>query len=149
MDGGGDAQGDSAARDDAQHEAGALSFAADVYPIITARCIACHNPNSPSFPMHRLDMTTGNASGAYSQLVMVRAMGNVAGGAALTCMVSGLIRVVPNNSAQSLLYNKVDSKLMGAPALCGNPMPNPTAAPSLAAGDVTTIEQWIDQGANP
>jgi hypothetical protein len=118
-------------------------------PIINARCIACHNPNGAGFTNGRLDLTTGMAAGAYSQLVMVRAMGNVAGGAALTCMASGLIRVIPNNSQQSLLFNKVDSKLMGAPALCGNPMPNPTTAPSLSAGDVTLIQMWIDQGANP
>ena len=41
------------------------------------------------------------------------------------------------------------SKLMVAPALCGNPMPNPAAAPPLTSQQVTTIGDWIDQGANP
>jgi hypothetical protein len=96
----------------------------------------------------RLDYTTNLAAGAYSQLMM-KAMGNVAGTAALTCMASGLTRVVPKSAATSLLYNKVNSKLMGSPPLCGNAMPAPAAAPSLTAAQVATIRMWIDQGANP
>jgi hypothetical protein len=98
--------------------------------------------------MGHLDMTTNLAAGAYSQLMM-RAMGTVPGTAATTCMASGLTRVVPGSAATSLLYNKVSSKLMGAPALCGNPMPNPAAAQPLTAAQVMTIENWIDEGANP
>ena len=124
-----------------------LSFATDVYPILTARCIACHTPGGSGVLMGHLDLTTGLASGAYSQLLS-KAMGTAAGGAATTCTASALTRVVPDSSATSLFFNKVSSKLEGMPALCGNPMPSPAAAPSLTAAQVTTIQSWIDQGAN-
>jgi hypothetical protein len=126
-------------------DAGALSFATDVYPIITARCIACHNPSGSGVAMGRLDLLTNQAAGAYGQLVNVRAMGNVLGTAGATCV--GLTRVVPNNSGISLLFNKVNSKLMGMPAVCGNSMP--AGAVALTQAQVTTIQTWIDQGANP
>jgi len=145
---GGDALADSTAAGEAGNDAGALSFAADVYPIITSRCIACHTPSGAGVVQGHLDMTTNLATGAYRQLMM-RAMGTVAGGAATTCAASGLTRVVPGSAATSLFYNKVNSKLSGVPALCGNPMPNPTAAPPLMTSEVVTIQNWIDQGARP
>lgn len=134
---------------DAGLDAAPLSFATDVYPILTDRCIACHTPGGAGLVNGRLDLTTNLADGAYAQLVMVRAMGTVAGGAATTCAASGLFRVVPGRAVTSLLYNKVNSKLMASPALCGNPMPNPMAAAALTAAQVMTIQRWINDGANP
>lgn len=130
-------------------DAGPLSFATDVYPIMTARCIACHTPQGTGVTMGHLDMTTGLASGAYSQLINVRAMGTVPGAVQLTCAMSDLIRVVPSSGATSLLYNKVNSKLLNMPALCGNTMPAAANAPPLTADQVATIKAWIDEGANP
>jgi len=129
-------------------DAAPLSFAADVYPIITERCIACHTPGGTGFLVGHLDMTTNLAAGALAQLLMP-AMGTAAGTAGTTCAASALTRVVPGSAATSLLFDKVNSKLLGIPALCGNPMPNPPSAPPLTSAQVSTIGAWIDQGANP
>jgi hypothetical protein len=143
---GSDGPPDAGATDDAAVDAGPLSFARDVYPIMTARCIACHTPGGSGVSMGRLDLTTNLASGAYAQLLM-RAMGLVPGTSGTTCGASALTRVVPGSAQISLLYNKVESRLTNMPALCGNPMPA-SGAP-LTAGQVATIASWIDQGANP
>lgn len=94
-------------------------------------------------------MTTGGAAGAYAQLVNVMAMGNVPGGAGVTCAMSGLTRVVPGSALTSLVYQKVNSKLMGAIAPCGDPMPDGNTTPPLTMAEVVTIQTWIDDGAKP
>jgi len=94
-------------------------------------------------------MTTDAAAGAYAQLVNVKAMGDVLGSADLTCAASGLTRVVPGSALTSLIYEKVESKILGIPAPCGNPMPQPDAATPLTTGQVTTISDWITEGAKP
>jgi mono/diheme cytochrome c family protein len=123
-----------------------LGFAADVYPILTARCIACHTPRGSGVTTGGLDLTTNLATGAYAQLLM-RAMGIVPGTAGTTCAASALTRVVPGSAQISLLYNKVNSRLANMPALCGNPMP--ASGPPLTPAQVATIASWIDQGAKP
>jgi hypothetical protein len=147
-DAGNDAQRVSDSGIDAGGDAGPPSFAIDVYPIITDRCIACHTPGGSGVNSGHLDLTTNLASGAYSQLMM-KAMGTVAGTAGTTCAASALTRVVPGSAAISLMYNKVNSKLMRAPALCGDPMPNPMAATPLTTQQVGIIRSWIDSGAKP
>jgi hypothetical protein len=67
-------------------------------------------------------------STAYSNLVGVTAAGPA-------CGASGEMRVVPGNSAMSLLYNKVAGS-----EDCGSTMPE-------TAQGVTLIQSWIDQGA--
>ena len=133
---------------DAGADGGPLSFASDIYPILADRCIACHTPGGTGVLQGHLDFTTNLASGAFSQLMM-KAMGNVPGGAATTCAASGLTRVTPGVAVTSLLFNKVNSKLMGSPALCGDPMPNPAAAAAITSEQVALIETWINQSAKP
>jgi hypothetical protein len=58
-----------------------------------------------------------------------------------------IVRVVPGDSANSLLYNKVNSKLTGTLAACGSPMPLPGTAAPLRAGQVALIKAWIDNAA--
>ncbi|HXX69289.1 MAG TPA: hypothetical protein VEK07_19045 [Polyangiaceae bacterium] len=139
-------------------DAAVLSFATDVYPIIAARCIACHTPTGDGVTEGHLDMTTNGATGAYAQLVNVAGMGNVAGTSGVTCAISGLTRVVPGSHLTSILYGKVESKITGDPAPCGNPMPEPDTQPNpndppvaepLSTTEVTTIATWIDEGAKP
>jgi len=140
-------------------DAAALSFANDVYPIIAARCIACHvSPGDGGVADGHLDMTTNGATGAYAQLVNVAGMGDVAGTSGVTCKASGLIRVVPGSHLTSILYGKVESKFTGGPAPCGNPMPEPDTqllptdppiAEPLSMPEITTIANWIDEGALP
>jgi hypothetical protein len=82
-------------------------------------------------------------------LVGVPAAGTGAGSSGITCasLMPALLRVSPNDSAGSLLYNKVSSKLAGTTAACGSPMPLPAAAAPLKQGQVTAIKDWIDSGA--
>ncbi len=86
---------------------------------------------------------------AYASLVGVAAMGTGAGTSGVTCssVSPALVCVTPNDSANSLLYNKVNSKLLGVLATCGSPMPLPATGAPLRAGQVALIKAWIDNGA--
>jgi hypothetical protein len=70
----------------------------------------------------------GSQSNAYANLVGVQASGP-------SCGSTGETRVVPGNSAMSLLYHKV-----AGTEDCGNTMPSASQAAAL-------IQQWIDEGA--
>jgi photosystem II stability/assembly factor-like uncharacterized protein len=78
-----------------------------------------------------LDMST--ADNAYSNLVGVAAAGP-------SCGSSGLTRVVPGDSAHSLLYLKVSGT-----APCGSRMPY--GKPDLSSEAIAQIKSWIDSGA--
>jgi len=95
-----------------------VSFTNDIQPIFEQNCIACH-PNSGN-----LDLTAANA---YNQLVNVNASGYSAK------------RVVPGDPEHSVLYKKID----GSNAY-GNNMP---LGSSLSAAQISTIKQWITEGA--
>ncbi len=86
---------------------------------------------------------------AYANLVGVNAAGTGAGTSGITCgsVMPPLVRVVPNDSTNSLLYNKVNSKLTGTLAACGSPMPLPATGAPLKQGQVALIKAWIDSGA--
>jgi hypothetical protein len=115
--------------------------------IIGQRCIGCHRPGGGGVTVGMLDMSTPAA--AYANLVGVNAAGIGAGTSGITCasVMPPLVRVTPASSASSLLYNKVHSKLVAAPAPCGSPMPLPATAVSLTAAEVNLIAAWIDAGA--
>jgi|HubBroStandDraft_1064217.scaffolds.fasta_scaffold276829_2 hypothetical protein len=84
-----------------------------------------------------LDMSTEPT--AYANLVGVKAAGM--GG----CSASGLTRVVPGNAQMSLLFEKVDSKLIQMNPPCGDPMPDD--ATTLDQAQVDRIQEWINGGA--
>jgi uncharacterized membrane protein len=115
--------------------------------IIGQRCIGCHRPGGGGVTVGMLDMSTPAA--AYANLVGVNAAGIGAGTSGVTCasVMPPLVRVAPSSSATSLLFNKVHSKLVAAPAPCGSPMPLPATAASLTAAEVDLIAAWIDAGA--
>jgi hypothetical protein len=94
-----------------------------------------------------LDMSTQAA--AYANLVGVPAQGIGTGTSGITCasVSPPLVRVAAGDSANSLIFNKVHSKLVGAPAPCGSPMPLPAGAAPLTAAEVNLIAAWIDAGA--
>jgi hypothetical protein len=75
---------------------------------------------------------------AYSNLVGVQSVG-------VSCVTSGLTRVVAGNAAASLLFQKVRSKTLNTATPCGDSMPDNTLTLSLA--DINTIQAWIDGGA--
>jgi hypothetical protein len=86
---------------------------------------------------------------AYASLVNVNAAGIGAGTSGVTCasVMPPLVRVIPNDSANSLLFNKVHSKITATLAACGSPMPLPATAVPLKQAEVDLIAAWIDAGA--
>jgi hypothetical protein len=115
--------------------------------IIGVRCTGCHRPGGSGVTVGMLDMST--LSAAYGNLVGVAAQGIGAGTSGVTCasVMPPLVRVAPSNSAGSLLFNKVHSKLTATPAPCGSPMPLPATATPLTGAEVDLIAAWIDAGA--
>jgi hypothetical protein len=115
--------------------------------IIGVRCIGCHRPGAGGVTVGMLDMSTQAV--AYGALVGVNAAGIGAGTSGVTCasVMPPLVRVIPSDSANSLLFNKVHSKLAGTPAACGSPMPLPATATPLKQAEVDLIAAWIDAGA--
>jgi hypothetical protein len=94
-----------------------------------------------------LDLSTQAV--AFTNLVGVPAAGTGAGTSGITCgsLAPGLLRVTPSDSANSLLFNKVSSKLAGVNAECGSPMPLPATGAPLLQSQVNLIAAWIDAGA--
>jgi mono/diheme cytochrome c family protein len=114
--------------------------------IIGARCASCHRPNATTgLSAGNLDMST--QATAHANLVGVAAAGTGAGTSGITCVSAMLTRVIAGNAADSLLYNKVASKLAGIPAPCGSPMPLPGGAAALTQAQVDLIAAWIGGGA--
>jgi hypothetical protein len=125
------------------------SFASIYDSIISVQCLSCHANSGVGVSVGMLDMSTPQL--AYAQLVGasgagIAAQGTAAGASNTTCSsVSGLLRVDPGNAQMSLLWQKVNAKLQGANAPCGNSMPASGAALTQAAVD--EIAAWIDAGA--
>ena len=85
---------------------------------------------------------------AYANLVGVASAGTGAGTSGITCVAAALTRVIAGNSAGSLLYNKVASKLANVLAAVRlADADSPAAAASLTQAQVDLIAGWIDGGA--
>lgn len=105
-----------------------LSFATNVYPIINANC-SCHDFGSGG-------LTMNNVSNAYNELINVP-----------TNACSGMDRVEPGDAAQSGLAAKIGPNHVALG--CGGSRMPASGPPYLSASDIATIEQWINEGANP
>ena len=106
------------------------------------RAIGSHRKGS-GIAFGHLDMSTVDAG--YANLVNVASTGAACGP---TDGATGPIRVVPGDSASSLLYEKVNGFTTAPP--CGGAMPKSGEIPD--GGQAILVEQiktWIDQGANP
>jgi hypothetical protein len=123
----------------------ALSFSTDIYgAIIERHCVGCHGFEADGgagsgIAFGKLDLSSVDAG--YANLVNAAAAGS-------SCAISSLVRVVPGNAAQSLLYLKVDGFTTAPP--CGGAMPKSGEIPD--GGQAVVVEQiqtWIDQGALP
>jgi hypothetical protein len=121
--------------------------------VIAQRCVSCHQPGKSGVTVGNLDMSTQPL--AYAALVGVPAMGTSAGTAGVTCGSLGagqtdgaamLLRVAPGDPADSLVVNKVTSKIAGTTAECGSPMPAGGGAP-ITQAQANLIEAWIQAGA--
>jgi hypothetical protein len=121
--------------------------------VIGARCTGCHQPGKSGVTTGMLDMST--QAKAYADLVGVPAMGVGAGSSGVTCASLGvaatsdasppLLRVAPGDAADSLIFDKVSSKVLGTNPPCGSPMPSAGAA--LTQPQVDLIQAWIAAGA--
>jgi hypothetical protein len=122
-------------------DAGPPATFTEVYAIITAHCGDCHKGDDSGIKYGGLNMST--MSLAYTNLVGVKAAGTEPPGSAagyVACGTTMETRVVPDSSATSLLYNKVNGTQD-----CGVRMPK--GDPALSAANIATIKDWIDQGA--
>ncbi|HEY4393174.1 MAG TPA: hypothetical protein VGP64_03885 [Polyangia bacterium] len=115
--------------------------------IIGVRCIGCHHPGGSGVTVGMLDMSTQAA--AYADLVGVPAAGTGAGTSGVTCasLAPGLLRVSPSDASDSLIFEKVASKLAGTLAPCGSPMPLPATGAPLTQAQVDLVAAWINAGA--
>ncbi|MEK6643945.1 MAG: hypothetical protein AABZ08_08550 [Planctomycetota bacterium] len=107
---------------------GVISFANQIQPIFSANCAICHKPGGFADDQGiTLYLTAGNAHGLLVNMP--------------SDQDSTLTRVVPGNSAQSLLYLKISSD---------NPpvgIRMPFLRSPLSQSDINLIRDWIDQGA--
>ncbi|MEZ4394647.1 MAG: c-type cytochrome [Polyangiales bacterium] len=110
-------------RDTGPVDAGPATYA-QVQAVFTRECTRCHGSSG--------SLNLG-ASVSYANLVNVAAAGG-------SCGTSGMMRVVPRNVNNSLLYRKV-----AATQPCGSSMPR--GGPSLPASDIDLIRRWIAAGA--
>jgi hypothetical protein len=102
----------------------------DVYPIIMQNCLAHHIPPTPT---GGLDMST--ESNAFNNLTTYS---STEPGCTEQFVYTGML-------SMSLLYQKVSG--VGIPSMCGVRMP--LGGPYLSSTDITTIQNWINGGANP
>jgi mono/diheme cytochrome c family protein len=107
-----------------------VDFASQIQPIFDARCSSCHQPGSPDFSQHQLDLRTGHA---FSALVGVPSTLN-----------PSLDRVHPFVPLKSLLWSKVHC----AKPQAGGPMP-PAGHALLSDAEQRAIYGWIARGAPP
>ena len=107
---------------------GTVSFATQIQPILVTNCSGCHSPGGSAvlagIPMH---LTEGEA---YDAIVNQPSVQDAT-----------WTRVVPGDSANSLVYLKVSSN--NPPV--GVRMPRFT--PPLSSTEIGLIRDWIDQGA--
>jgi hypothetical protein len=120
--------------------------------VIAPRCVSCHQPGKSGVNTGMLDMST--QATAYGSLVGVPAAGTGAGASGVTCTSLGvgaedggspLLRVAPGSASSSLLYEKVNARVVGINPPCGSGMPLTGAA--LTQAQVDLIGDWIGAGA--
>ena len=107
---------------------GAVSFTAQIQPILTATCAGCHSPGGAADLAGIVVQLTEDVS--YDLLVNQPSV-----------QQPELTLVVPGDSTASLLYLKVSSD---SPPV-GERMPR--FLPPLSSADLTLIRSWIDEGA--
>jgi hypothetical protein len=107
---------------------GPVTLAGDIQPIFRRQCAlagGCHLGDAAALGMDLSEgqslLNTVNVPSAYDE---------------------NLIRVVPRDSANSFLYQKITQD---SPAF-GSRMP---LTGTLVASDIDLIRRWIDEGANP
>jgi hypothetical protein len=99
-----------------------VSFAVDIQPIFTARCIQCHDQNHQT----GLDLREGNS---YNLLVNVSSTNYAPN-----------LRIEPLSLENSVLWNKITDS-----GVFGQQMP-PIGEP-VSNFDIEKIESWIELGA--
>ena len=112
-------------------------FHEKVRPILEATCASCHSESSPE---------AGMALGGHiSSADIVNGLVNV------TAMHGGQFkRVVPSDPSRSWLYLKMSGMAAGAGctgSMCNAQVMPPAGQVTLSQADLTTVQQWIMEGA--
>ncbi len=102
--------------------AGTVFYSSQVQPIFTNNCVGCHTPGGQAPFSLQAGVSRGN-------IVNVQA----------TSSCTSDKRVLPGNSASSVLYKKVSGNTCGARM--------PMGGTPLSQSDIGLIRDWIDQGA--
>lgn len=102
---------------------GDVSFAADVQPILDARCTVCHGPGGEG----GLDLRAPQSHGNLVDF---------------TSPNYGAKRVVPGDPDNSVLVDKIEGG-----GRFGSRMP--PIGTALSSADIATIRQWVSDGALP
>ncbi len=110
-----------------------VSFAAQIQPIFTGHCVVCHTSSGSAGNVLRLDI------GTYNNLVNRPSVVTDLNGKLLVGTL-----VIPGNSADSLLYQRVSG--IGLLSFLER-MPLGALGGFLSASDQLLIKTWIDQGA--
>jgi hypothetical protein len=96
-----------------------VDFNREIRPILSDNCFKCHGPDEK---MRMADMRLDETEGLFVDR-------------------GGYKIIVPGNSAQSKLYEKISSKDIDSR------MPPADSGKTLTARQIEVIKQWIDQGA--
>lgn len=124
---------------------GPVSFSKDIQPIFDARCVSCHSPGGMAdqvmhlVPEHSYDALVPSDENHEGGM---EGNGELLEGNGEHRDMDHGARVVPGDSANSYLYQKVS---MDSPPEGGARMP--FGGPPLSQSQIDLIKSWIDQGA--
>lgn len=108
-----------------------ISYSADVWPIIDARCTVCHDTAGQT--AYDSKVLFEDAAGTYDVLLNSAVSSDIVGGFTQY--------VVPGNADASVFYDKIAND---PPSAGGDPMPG---SGRLDAADIEKVKTWIDTGA--
>jgi hypothetical protein len=112
------------------------SLGNDVFPLVSSRCVGCHVAGGQAV-LQGINMNYASAGDVYDSWVSQTSQ-------CVTAATNGFgTRVVPGDAASSFLWNKVSG--LPAGVVCGSQMP--LGQTPLDAGELSIIEDWINQGA--
>lgn len=120
--------------DEETTEPAMVSFSADVQPVVTAKCVGCHDDTDPPGGLNLL------AGAAYAGLVNVQAVQDTA--------APILDRIEPGDPEASFLIHKIQGTHTAAGGRGGRmPAGCPGSRACLTPEEIQLIRQWVVEGA--
>jgi hypothetical protein len=108
----------------------AITLSGDVQPLLTARCVSCHDGGGTTLP----GVQDLRATHTFASIVSAQAL------------ESGLKRALPQVPDSSYLVHKIQGTHLVPPAN-GSGVRMPQTGPLLTKGEINAIRNWILQGA--